>query len=116
MNAFYYFFGLIGLTGLLFIIALFVPKFKQSKQTPNALAQLHALCQEILGDGYQFALSQKYITLIKNNQKIALLTLDSTLDTHSRKMGDSVILNFKKLPNKKTLEQLFIKEKIIQIN
>lgn len=126
MTATHYFFLLIAIFILLFVIALILPKIKGKHNTSlnnanstdnKALAKLFALCQELLLPfDYQINVSDKYITLIKNNQKVALLTLDDKLNNHTRKMGDSVIINFKILPNKKALEQRLIQDKIIKLN
>lgn len=126
MTATHYFFLLIAIFILLFVIALILPKIKGKQNKPlnnanstdnKALAQLFNVCQELLSPfDYRIVLADNYITLIKNNQKVALLTLDDKLNNHTRKMGDSVIINFKTLPNKKALEQRLIQDKIIMMN
>lgn len=112
MNATDYFFGLIAMTTLLFMIALLLPKFQKT----HTLSDLHHLCQMVLGDEFKVTQSDRFITLSKHNQKVALLTLDKTLSNHSRKMGDGIVINFKKLPSKQLLEKTLLKEKIIHLN
>lgn len=112
MNATYYFFGLIGMTLLLFVIAWFLPKI----QKQATLSDLYTLSLSVLGNGFSLIQSDKFITIKKNNQKIALLTLDKELSTGARKLGDSIVINFKKLPSKKLLEQYLINHKIIALN
>lgn len=112
MTATYYFFSLIAITVLLFLIAWFLPKI----QKQATLSDLYSLSLLVLGDGFSLTQSDKFITIKKNNQKIALLTLDNQLKTGSRKLGDSVVINFKKLPSKTALEKRLIEDKIIIIN
>lgn len=116
MNAWYFVIAPIVILLILLIIALLLPKIGNRHQPNQNLDKLYALCQEVLGSNYQITQSEKYLTLIKNNQKIALITLDHKLDTHTRTLGNSLIMNFKQLPNKQVLEQAFLKEKIIQYN
>lgn len=112
MNATYYLVVLIAITITLFVIALLLPHIK-AKKTP---ADLYHLCQLVLSDEFNLQLSNRFISITKNNQTVALLTLDDKLDNHTRKMGNSLIINFKTFPNQKSLEQRLIQDKIIILN
>lgn len=125
MNAWYFAIGTLSILGILFVIALLLPKNKvhnnKSKLTlkqsiPNTanhssnLQTLKPLIAKVLGElypnaNYQLKLSPKYVVVYYNNDKHTLISLDNDLKTHQRKMGHLKIINFQSLPNEKLIKK-----------
>lgn len=126
MTATHWFFGLVGFTLILFLIAYFLPKNRptlssktpsHSSQTDHSnLSSLLNLIHDLLDETYHVTLNERYISITKNHQKIALLTLDNQLSNGVRKMGDTLIINFNKLPSKQFLLTALKEQGIVHYN
>lgn len=108
-----YLIGLIATMMAILVMGYLMPKkaltapstgrLPQSKKS-TALARLQSLTNTLLTDtAYSTHLLDNYIVITKHGKKHALLTLDPKLATHTRTLGDVLIINFKSLPTRSKL-------------
>lgn len=118
--AWQYFYGLLVLGVVLFGMAWLKGRHAnkqtpKSQAAPDQQAALLALTNKLLiNSGVSAVHSGAYLSLSKHGKKCALLTLDANLKDGSRKMGDVVVINFRRLPSAATLKKALLYHHIIQ--
>ncbi len=95
------------ITITLFAIALLIQKRNtEKKNAPPLIQTFHQMLIDNISE-YNFALNKNHITVVNNDKKIAMITLDDRQKIGQRKLGEMVIFNYHKLPKyQKVLEQL----------
>lgn len=117
MSAWHYFISLLVITVGLFVVALMLPKKRRTQtalklhalnnNSANSPVNTHliALASDIKAYfkthnlAYQLHQSDRYLTISHMNQRKLLITLDTTLPNHQRKLDGVTIVNFQTLPS-----------------